>query len=72
MFAGRKYYAYVPKDDGSEPLGTMAHHLFELKTHRGAVERVRRVLGPKFRLYTYRNFYDDSTFSLVLDTWRLS
>ena len=61
-----KFYAYIPTDEGREPLGTEHNTLFELKTVKGAIKRSRQSLGStNFRLYTYWNFYDDSTFKLV-------
>lgn len=59
------FYAYIPKADGTEPLGTSGKILFQLKTVRGAVRRCRNALGKRFRLYTYSSFYDESTFFFV-------
>ena len=60
-----KFYAYIPRKDGSEPLGTEKRLLFQLKTVAGAHSRARRILGPKYRLFTYANFYDNRTFKEV-------
>ncbi len=61
-----RYYAYKGSFPlGEEPLGTDNRILFELKTHAGARRRARGQLGPEFRLYTFTNFYDDSTFEPV-------
>jgi len=62
-----KFYAYLGSQElGKEPLGTFGKMLFELKTRQGAKNRCRRIWGDKeFRLYTYTNFYNDSTFKEV-------
>ena len=61
-----KYYAYIPRDDGTEPIGSENKTMFELKTNAGAIRRCKRYFGNKrFRLHTYTNFYDDITFRLV-------
>jgi hypothetical protein len=60
-----KYFAYIPREDGSEPMGTEHKILFELKTMRGAIRRARRSLGDRFKLYSYTKFYDDKTFKLI-------
>jgi len=57
-----KFYAYIPKEDGSAPMGTANKLLFELKTHKGAIRRAGRLLGNPFCVFTYRNFYDSKTF----------
>jgi len=60
-----KFYAYKPTKDGGEPLGTSGRTLFELKTVAGAHRRARSVLGPRYRLFRYTNFYDNKTFRRV-------
>lgn len=63
-----KFYAYIPREDGTEPMGTDHTTLFELKTIKGAIKRAGRSLNSLyFRLYTYQNFYDDKTFRLVYE-----
>jgi len=59
------YYAFRPRADGTEPLGTTGRMLFELKTDNGAIRRARRVLGPSACVFRYRNFYNDATFTRV-------
>lgn len=58
---------YVYKGDaklGSEGLGTEGRHIWrDLKTLRGAINRAKRYMpGETFTVYSFRNFYDDSTF----------
>jgi len=61
-----KFYAYIPTDEGREPMGTEHRTIFELKTIKGAIKHAKRRLGStNFRLYIYWNFYDNSTFKLV-------
>jgi hypothetical protein len=62
----KKFYAYVPNENGKEPLGTFNKLLFELKTLRGAVNRCSKIFKKSYRLYTYTNFYDEKTFTLIL------
>lgn len=57
-----KFYAYIPRADGSEPTGGSGRILFELKTVEGALKRARKILGDRFKLYGYTNFYDERTF----------
>lgn len=72
----KKYYAYLGTEPlGSEPLGTEGRLLFERSGEfRGmtldtrAVRYVRKLVGwgsRSFTLYSYTNFYDNSTFTLV-------
>jgi hypothetical protein len=61
-----RFYAYkgrVPL--GKESLGTSGKMLFQLKTVDGAIRRTLRYFGPDASLYTYTNFYKDSTFKKV-------
>lgn len=60
-----KYYAYVPRKDGTEPMGTGNRSLFSLKTDAGAIRRARRSLGDTVRVERYTNFYDDDTFTRI-------
>jgi hypothetical protein len=60
-----KFYAYKPRKDGTEPLGTDGRILFELKTVRGAIRRAKRILGESCRVFQYTNFYNDETFRRV-------
>ncbi len=60
-----KFYAYIPRADGTEPVGGDKKLLFELKTTQGAHRRARRYLGPRYRLYRYTNFYDNKTFRQI-------
>lgn len=61
-----KYYAYVPTEEGEEPMGTANRIKFQLKTNRGAIRRAKRVLGDNFCLFTYTNFYNDLTFKEII------
>ncbi len=56
-----KFYAYIPREDGTAPCGTSDQTIFELKTKRGAINRGKRILGGVFRLFSYTNLYDDTT-----------
>jgi hypothetical protein len=62
-----QFYAYNSHAElGNEPLGTDGKLLFELKTYSGAVRRVQHCFkNTPWNLYTYLNFYDNSTFKLV-------
>ena len=60
-----KFYAYVPTKEGREPVGGDRKLIFELKTVAGAHKRARSVLGARYRLFTYTNFYRESTFRKV-------
>ena len=60
-----KFYAFIPGLDNKEPIGTSNRTLFELKSRSGAIRRAERTLGPKVRLYTYTNFYDNETFTEI-------
>jgi hypothetical protein len=60
------FYAYISHVElGHEPLGTDGRMLFCLKTTRGAIKHVSRQWKAKWSLYTYSNFFDDSTFKLI-------
>ena len=60
-----KFYAYKPRKDGSEPMGTEGRLLYELKTILGATRHAIRILGGHCRIFRYTNFYDDSTFHRI-------
>jgi cyclophilin family peptidyl-prolyl cis-trans isomerase len=60
-----KFYAFKPRPDGSEPMGTEGKLLFELKTIGGAIKHSIRILGVKCRVFRYSNFYDNSTFHRI-------
>jgi hypothetical protein len=61
-----KFYAYKGKLPlGKEPLGTFDKLIFELRTKKGAIRHCEKYLGLKFMLYTYYNFFDDKTFTLI-------
>ena len=60
-----KFYAYIPTYNGLEPMGTGNKILFELKTNAGAIKRCRRVLGDYWRLFNYKEFYDNATFTQI-------
>ena len=42
-----KYYAYIPDENGNEPVGTFNRLMFELKTIRGARKRCYNAFGNK-------------------------
>jgi hypothetical protein len=60
-----KFYAYVPRPDGSEPMGTGNRHTFDLKTKQGAIRHAVNYLGPNVKLFSYTNLYDQSTFNEI-------
>ena len=62
------FYAYVPREDGTEPLGTANRLIIRnLKTARGAEKRAKTAFGEKkFRLFTFTNFYDNKTFRQLI------
>jgi hypothetical protein len=64
-----KYYATLVID-GKEPLGSDRKLLFELKTDDGAIRRAKRYLARHgtVRVYRYRNFYDDKTFTRIYES----
>ncbi len=59
------FYVYPGSE---EPLGTEGRLVWrDLKTRSGAIRRARRIFkGKPFSLYTFTNFYDDSTFTCIL------
>ena len=58
------FYAYIPKKDGTEPCGTVNKVLSrEYKTLRNFI-KFRLGNDSRFRIYSFTNFYDDSTFKL--------
>jgi hypothetical protein len=61
------FYAYKPRPDGSAPVGTEGNWIIrDLKTIRGVRKRIEKVWKPgTYRLFTYTNFFDDSTFTEV-------
>ena len=61
------YYAYIPRGDGTEPMGTDRKIIrWDLKTDAGMVRHVRKYLGPTARVFAFRSFYDDSTFRQIV------
>lgn len=61
-----EYYAYIPKEDGLEPLGTENRLIMKnLKTQNGAIRKARRILGNSCKVFSYTNFYNDKTFKQV-------
>jgi len=58
------FYAYIPREDGKEPCGTANKFLSrEYKTLRNFI-KFRLGNDSRFRIYSFTNFYDDSTFKL--------
>jgi len=62
-----RFYCYRGGFDlGQEPLGTWGRSIWrDIKTVRGARRRAARCYGPYYRLYTFTDFYDDTTFTDV-------
>lgn len=60
-----QFYAFIPREDGSAPMGSEGQTIFSLKTIRGAVERCNRVLGSTFVLYACTNIYDEKTYRFI-------
>lgn len=62
-----QFYAYVPDSRGEEPCGgTNKVIIKDLKTARGALNRCLKAFKEKpFRLYTFTNFYNEDTFTLI-------
>jgi hypothetical protein len=63
-----KYYAYIPTENGKEPLGTEKRALFELKTDKGAIRKAKRILGNNIKLFRYFMFQDESSFEEIKTT----
>jgi hypothetical protein len=63
-----KYYAYIPREDGSEPMGTANRCLFECKSDRYARGMAFRRLGEHYHfvLIRYTNLYDDFTHVVLM------
>lgn len=70
-----KFYGYVPTKEGKEPLGTEGRTMFELETVPGAIRKMRRyastvkspkLSAPSFKLFSYTNFYDESTYKQII------
>lgn len=63
------FYAYIPRPDGSAPLGTGDRFIIrDLKTIGGVVKRLKgidRWNQSGFIVQTFTNFYDDKTFKTV-------
>ena len=58
------FYAYIPREDGKEPCGTANKVLSrEYKTLWNFI-KFRLGSNSRFRIYSFTNFYDDSTFKL--------
>ena len=65
---GIKFYAYLGNYEfGEESLGRGRVMIIDdLKTLEGVIKRCRRYWGiEKFRVYSFTNFYDESTFERV-------
>lgn len=58
------FYAYIPREDGSEPVGSDNRLIIrDLKTIRGVKKQCSKIFkNKKYRLFTFSNFYDESTF----------
>ena len=62
------FYAYVPNKEGKEPLGSENRLIIkDLKTIKGAINRCKKAFRNKpFKLFTFTNFFDDSTFNEII------
>ena len=64
-----QFYAYIPSPDGIEPMGTANRAIIrDLKTVKGAINRLKRFPrwnSKPFLVFTFSNFYDQSTFKQV-------
>ena len=62
-----QFYAYKGQYLlGAEPCGTEHKAIWrDLKTIRGAINRAKSAWGSFYRIYSFTNFYDNSTFKLV-------
>ena len=62
------FYAYLGNAElGSEPLGSFDRMVIaDLKTKQGALRRCNKYwAGKEFRIYSYTDFYDESTYRRV-------
>ena len=62
------FYAYLGDAElGSEQVGSSGRMIIpDLKTASGAIRRCNKYwAGKEFRVYSYTNFYDESTFRRV-------
>lgn len=69
-----KIYAYIPREDGTTPVGTIGVCLFERKTEAGAIrtarDRLQHEIGYKERgivVQSYTNLYNDDTFRTIYE-----
>ena len=64
-----EFYAFIPREDGSAPLGSANKVLLrDYKTVKGAISGGIRRLGSKaIAVFSYSNFYDDATFRVVFN-----
>ena len=67
-----KYYAYIPRKDGSEPLGTFGRIMFEADDAAAAISEARDYLQNEKNfaergmvVQSYTNFYNEQTFRPV-------
>lgn len=60
------YYAYKPDKNGNEPLGTSGRIIItDLKTIKGVKNRCKSLFGDNFKLFSFSNFYNESTFKEI-------
>ena len=51
---------------GEVPMGTAGRHVWkDLKTINGAIRRAKNLKSGPFQLYTFTNFFDINSFTLV-------
>lgn len=69
-----KFYCYIERDDGTEPMGTSNTFLVsDLKTLKGVINRLKRFTPVRYAMRQrktlvikqYTNIFDDSTFKEV-------
>lgn len=62
----RHFYAYKPREDGTEPLGSSDRLWFNLKSDKAALARARRLLGPSAVVWFIPgSLYDTTTHERV-------
>jgi hypothetical protein len=64
------FFAYIPNEEGDEPLGTYhnRHILPEFKTVRGAINYLNRKVGwndKPYVLKSFEDYWDKTTFKTV-------
>lgn len=62
-----KYWAYIPREDGTAPVGTGDQCLFSCKSERYARGMASRRLRykPNIVIVRYTNLYDEKTYKTI-------